>query len=156
MIMHSGEFMLIFSGKCESVISGNRHIMKIKITSLLLAAAFVVAGFSSSNGQRIQNVKFAAGATSGAYPATVSGKGSKLYRVQILRGSVLFLQTRGNVSYKVYSAGQVFDGATGAFDAEWISSNNGLQGQSKFIIKVFSASGKAENFTLYIGASTLK
>lgn len=129
--------------------------MKIKITSLLLAAAFVVAGFSAAFGQRIENVKFKRGATSTPVSGTV-GKNSKLYRVQILRGSVLFLQTRGNVSYKVFAAGRWFAGAAGAFDAEWISASNGLENQTKFIIKVFSSSGKPENFTLYIGASALK
>jgi hypothetical protein len=127
-----------------------------QITSLLLAAAFVVAGFSAAFGQRIQNVKFKQGDTSAAYPATVSAAGSKLYRVHVRRGSVLFLQTRGNVKYKIFAAGCWFDGATGAFDAEWISSSFGLEDQTKFIIKVFSNSGKAENFTLYIGASALK
>jgi hypothetical protein len=122
----------------------------------MLATAFIVAGFSDANAQRIQNIKFKAGATSGNVSGSVSAAGYRLYRVQILRGSVLFLQTRGNVKYKVRAAGQWFAGATGAFDAEWISTDNGLQDQTKFLIKVFSSSSKAENFTLYIGASALK
>jgi hypothetical protein len=132
------------------------YIMKSKITLLFFALAFVVAGFSAAFGQRIENVKFKAGATSGEASGSVSAAGSKTYRINVLRGSVLFLQTRGNVSYKVYAAGCWFDGATGAFDAEWISSNYGLQGQTKFLIKVFSDSGKTEKFTLYAGASALK
>ncbi len=127
-----------------------------QLTLLLLAAAFVLAGFSAAFGQRIENVKFKRGDTSAAYPAAVSGTSSKLYRVHILRGSVLFLQTRGNVKYKVFTDGRWFDGAAGAFDAEWTSNNNGLENQTKFLIKVFSKSGKAENFTLYVGASALK
>jgi hypothetical protein len=131
--------------------------MKIKLLPLFVAAVLVLAGSVAAFGQRVQNIKFPVGATSTPVSGSVSGKNSKLYRVRVLRGSVLFLQTRGNVSYKVFAAGRWFAGAAGAFDAEWISSNfPELVNKNNFLIKVFSASGRRENFTLFVGASALK
>jgi hypothetical protein len=126
--------------------------MKHSILTALCALVFVLAGFSTAFGQTTQ-VKFRRGATNRPYSGAVA-KTPKLYRVQLLRGSVLFLSAKGNVNYKVRAAGQVVRVDAGG---EFVSSRlPELSGATSYLIEVSSASGQREKYTLYVSATVLK
>lgn len=128
-------------------------IIKHSTLTVLLAFVFALAGFSSVIGQTITNVKFKRGATNRPYSSSVSGKGRKLYRVQLLRGSVLFASAKGKIKFNVRSGGRVFPIAAGE---NFASSNYKNLQNTKFTIEVLSVSGRREKYTLYISATVLK
>jgi hypothetical protein len=69
---------------------------------------------------------------------------------------VLFVQTHGNVKFKVRSGGRVFNSVEFSEGQEFVSSRYENLENKKFSIEVFSSSGKAEKFTLYVSASVLE